>query len=121
VRADVSSALGYLESHGTTSPARGVLGLYGEQDLRPSPGGLDEWEQQLAAVPVAAELVQYPDAGHAFDVEEAAGPGMPVPCVAGAANHASECTLRFLEKSLHPYRTAPRHAPGAGEGTDGRL
>src|ERR1700722_16365797 len=70
MRADVSSALGYLESPGTTSPARGVLGLYGEQDLLPSPGELDEWEQQLAA-PVAAELVRYPDAGHAFDVEEA--------------------------------------------------
>ena len=67
----MSSALGYLESHGITSPARGVLGLYGEQDLLPSPGELDEWEQQLSAAPVAAELVRYPDAGHAFDVEEA--------------------------------------------------
>jgi carboxymethylenebutenolidase len=76
------------------------LGLYGEQDFLLAPGELDEWEKQLAGAPVATELVRYPDAGHAFDVEEAFGPGMPVRYVAEAAEDATARTLAFFENSL---------------------
>ena len=85
------------------------LGLYGEQDFLLTPGELDEWEGSLAHAPVGTEIIRYANAGHAFDVEEAFGPGMPVPYVADATEDATARTLRFLEKSLG--RTAEARTP----------
>jgi carboxymethylenebutenolidase len=75
------------------------LGLYGEQDFLLTPGELDEWQKELAEAPVDTELVRYPNAGHAFDVQEPFGPG-PIPYVADATEDATERTLRFLDENL---------------------
>lgn len=76
------------------------LGLFGEQDFMLTAGELDEWEQELAGAPVRAELVRYPAAGHAFDVDMPMGPGMPSPYVAEAAEDATRRALDFLRAAL---------------------
>jgi len=77
------------------------LGLYGDEDFLLGEGELDEWQAQLPDAPVAAELVRYPAAGHAFDVDQPFGPGMPSPYVAEAAEDAAARTLRFFASTLH--------------------
>ncbi|WP_216896767.1 dienelactone hydrolase family protein [Nocardia alni] len=77
------------------------LGLYGDQDPLLTEGELDEWQAQLPDAPVTAELIRYPEAGHAFDVIESPVPGMPPRYVAAAAEDATDRTLRFLAATLH--------------------
>ncbi|MCP2256145.1 carboxymethylenebutenolidase [Prauserella aidingensis] len=76
------------------------LGLYGDQDFLLAEGELDEWQTELTGAPVNTELVRYPDAGHAFDVDQAFSPDMPSPYIAKAAEDASERTLRFFDSTL---------------------
>jgi len=76
------------------------LGLFGEEDFMLSPGELDDWEAALAEASVAASLVRYPGAGHAFDVDEAFVPGAPSPYVADAANDATGRARSFLADKL---------------------
>ena len=76
------------------------LGFIGEQDFMLEPGELDAWEAALESAPVPVELVRYPGAGHAFDVDMPFGPGMPSPYVAEAADDAERRALEFLTARL---------------------
>jgi carboxymethylenebutenolidase len=75
------------------------LGLYGEEDL--SPEEYDELEVAVAAqTEPTGQVVRYPGAGHAFDVE-AAFPGRPSPYRADAAVDARRRMLDFFAERLH--------------------
>jgi carboxymethylenebutenolidase len=77
------------------------LGLFGEQDFMLTPGELDEWELELRKAPVSTQLIRYPDAGHAFDVDMPLGPGLPTSYAADAAEDATTRALEFLRARLH--------------------
>ena len=78
------------------------LGLLGELDFFQQPGELDDWEAALPGAPVPAQLVRYPKAGHAFDVqlpeEVPAPPGFLLD--ADAAADAARRTREFFRKQL---------------------
>lgn len=81
------------------------LGLLGEADPLYAPDELDGWGEAIAGSDVPAENVRYPDAGHAFDMEEPLAPGMPIPYAAKAAEDAQRRALEFLASRL-PARVA---------------
>ena len=76
------------------------LGLYGERDFLLAEGELDDWEQLLPAAPVPADLVRYPEAGHAFDVDTPFGPGGHSPYHPEATKDAIDRALGFLDQEL---------------------
>lgn len=90
------------------------LGLYGEQDFLLAPGELDEFESALRSASGLAELVRYPNAGHAFDADMTLAPGGPSTLDPDAATEATRRTLDFLRSRLS---AASAMAPDEGEPT----
>jgi carboxymethylenebutenolidase len=82
------------------------LGLYGDQDFLLAEGELDDLEASLRNAPAFTELVRYPTAGHAFDVDMSFGPGAPSTLHPDVAEDASERTRSFLRTRLSGNRTA---------------
>lgn len=76
------------------------LGLLGEADMLYSPGELDQWDAAITSSTVPAENVRYAGAGHAFDMDQPLGPGMPNPYHAEAAEDAQRRALAFLESHV---------------------
>ena len=50
-----------------------VLGLYGEWDTHTPPAGIEMMRQALRAANVTAEIIVYPQAGHAFNDDDQSG------------------------------------------------
>jgi carboxymethylenebutenolidase len=76
------------------------LGLFGDRDFMFSPSELDEWEAALAPVDQQTQIVRYPGAGHAFDVDMPFGPGMPSPYDPTAAADSYARVHAFLDEKL---------------------
>ncbi|MEI4271150.1 dienelactone hydrolase family protein [Klenkia sp. LSe6-5] len=76
------------------------LGLYGETDFLLQPGELDEFETALEQAPASTEVVRYPDAGHAFDIDIRFGPDAPSSLVPAAAADATSRAEAFLGHHL---------------------
>lgn len=92
------------------------LGLYGDRDVLLAEGELDEFEVSLRQAPAFTELVRYPTAGHAFDVDTTFGPGAPSTLHPDAATDATDRTRAFLRAHLSGDPTAPTPAPRPLEG-----
>jgi carboxymethylenebutenolidase len=71
-----------------------LLGLFGNEDARPSPEHVDELEQILTAHGKTFEFHRYPDAGHAFFSVDR--PSYRV----AAANDGWEQIIRFFGAQL---------------------
>ncbi|MBB6390192.1 dienelactone hydrolase family protein [Microbacterium thalassium] len=81
---------------GLTTP---WLGLFGADDFLLAEGELDAIEEALRILDTHAEVIRYPGAGHAFDMEEFM-PGAPSPLIPEAAADARTRTLAFFEQHL---------------------
>lgn len=74
------------------------LGIFGELDGLTPPEETAELEALLAAAPVATEVVRYPEAGHAFDVQH--GDAQRSPAEQEAAADARRRTFDWFKTHL---------------------
>ncbi len=92
------------------NPSAPWLGLNGTDDQLLAPGELEEWQHAInESGNPRAEIINYPGAGHAFDVKGGPFPGAPSPFHEAAFNDALLRTRAHLNN--HQPLTSERTLP----------